>query len=236
MSLVNSEKLLPSRLCDSLANRLRERIQTGEMNVGSKLPAQRELAASFGVSRQTIQDALMILEEELLIEIRLGATGGSFVTIPQFNKRDVQRWAQSRLWDLDEICDFRIAIEKQIAILAAERRTEDDLSKMLLAIEDLPTNGTSRFEFREADGRFHAAVASAARNSRLESALRKSRSELFIPADTIEFTEEVEATRAQHFDIYREIANRNGQAAGYLVVAHIEDTRKMIRALLSKTG
>lgn len=188
------------------------------------------------MTRYSSKDALLILEEALLIEIRLGATGGSFVTNPQPNERDVQRWAQSHLRVLDEVCDFRIAIEKQIAILAADRRTEDDLSQMLLAIEDLPTRGTSRIGFREADGRFHAAVASAARNSRLESALRKSRSELLIPADTIEFTEEVEATRAQLYDIFREIANRNGQAAGHLVAAHIEDTRNMIRALISKTG
>lgn len=229
-------QLSAPRTCEEVASLLRERIRAGELKVGSRLPAQRQLAVAMGVGRQSIQDALLILEEERLIEIRRGATGGSFVTMPQLSARGVQRWAQTHLRDLDEVCDFRVAIEQQIAVLAAGRRTDDDLSAMLQAIEDLPTEVVSRGVFREADGRFHAALASAARNSRLEKALRKARSELFIPADTIEFIEEVDATRAQHLGIYRAIANRNGRVAGRLAAAHIEDTRKTIKTLLSRTG
>ncbi len=218
---------------EEVADMIRQQIRAGEAAVGIRLPPQRELSNMLGVSRQSIREALLTLEDEGLIETRRGATGGSFVTAPQLSRRGILRWVRTNLIDLDDICDFRIAVEGQSAALAAQRRTTDDLSCMREAIDALPIKGATREDFREADGKFHAAVARSARNSRLEQAVRKARSDLFIPTDEIDFTQEVETTRRQHTEIYSAIANKDTDKAVSLMVFHIENTRSHIRMLLS---
>lgn len=226
-------EFVPSRTHEEVAEVLRQRIGAGEVALGSRLPTQRQLAATFGVSRQSIREALMILEDEGLIETRRGATGGSFVTRPQLSPRVIRRWVRTHLADLDDICDFRVAVEQQAAQLAAKRRTRDDLASMWQAIEALPSGEVPVDVFREADGRFHAAIARAARNSRLEQAIRKARSDLFIPADAIDFLPDVETTREHHTLIFSAIERQDAQAAVDLVIEHIEDTRETLNNLLS---
>jgi GntR family transcriptional repressor for pyruvate dehydrogenase complex len=226
-------QLIASKTHEEVAEALRQRIRVGEVALGSRLPNQRQLAATFGVSRHSIRAALLTLEDEGLVETRRGATGGSFVTTPQLNARGIRRWVRTHLVDLDDICDYRIAVEQKAAELAAVRRTPDDLASMWQAIEALPSGQVPTDVFREADGRFHAAIARAARNPRLEQAIRKARSDLFIPADSIELTHEVEKTREQHTLIFEAIRDRDPVAAVEQVVAHIEDTRSMMHNLLS---
>lgn len=230
-------KFFVTKTHQEVADVLRQRIRAGEVPVGSRLPTQRELANSFGVSRQSIRDALYALEEEGLIAIRRGATGGSFVSRPQLTQRGIRRWVRTNLVDLDDICDFRIAVEQQAASLAAQRRTPEDLASMRQAIEALPTDDDSPLDvFREADGRFHAAITRAARNPRIEQAVRKARSDLFIPADAIDFKHEVETTRREHLKIHQAIVDQDSATAVACVVSHIEETRRVLRALLTGTA
>lgn len=225
-------QLVPSRTHEEVAETLRQRIRAGEVDVGSRLPTQRELAATFGVSRQSIREALLSLENEGLVQTRRGATGGSFVTRPQLSRQGIRRWVRTHLVDLDDICDFRIAVEQQAVRLAAKRRTHDDLASMRQAILSLPSDDAPLCVFREADGRFHAAIARAARNTRLEQAIRKARSDLFIPVDAIEFTHQVDATREEHSRILEAIVNQDGVAAADLLVQHIEETRAILHGML----
>lgn len=63
---------------EEVASLLRKFICTGEVPIGSRLPTQRALAQTLGVSRESLRSALRILEEQGLIETRLGNSGGSF--------------------------------------------------------------------------------------------------------------------------------------------------------------
>ena len=230
---MNIDEFVSSRTYEEVANVLRQQIGAGEVAFGSRLPTQRELAARFGVSRLSIREALAVLEEEGLIETRRGATGGSFVTRPQWPRRTIRRWVRTHLAELDDICDFRTALEQKAASLAASRRTRDDLASMRQAIDALPREDAPLDEFREADGRFHAAITRAARNTRLEQAIRKARSDLFIPADAIDFTHDVQGTRDQHEMIYEAIESQDEDLAVKFTVAHIEETREFLHRLLA---
>ena len=63
----------PRRLYRQIADQLRQLIQTGEFAVGSKLPAERDLATKMGVSRPSVREALIALEVEGLVEVRMGS-------------------------------------------------------------------------------------------------------------------------------------------------------------------
>src|ERR1044072_664033 len=71
-----------ARASSSIADQIRQASGTGRLAQGERLPPERELAEQFGVSRVTVRDALRALEAMGLIEVRVGARGGAFVTVP----------------------------------------------------------------------------------------------------------------------------------------------------------
>lgn len=68
-----------TRLYEDVAAQLREAILSGEFPPGGRLPAERELMSTFGVSRAVVRQATMNLEHEGLVEVQVGAGGGTFV-------------------------------------------------------------------------------------------------------------------------------------------------------------
>src|SRR5919197_4975332 len=71
-----------ARASSAIADQIREAIVTAKLPQGERLAPERELAEQFGVSRVTVRDALRALEAMGLIEVRVGARGGAFVTAP----------------------------------------------------------------------------------------------------------------------------------------------------------
>jgi DNA-binding transcriptional MocR family regulator len=64
---------------ESIAQQIRDAIAAGKLNVGDRLPAERDMAELFGVSRQSVREAIRALESAGLIEIKLGVRGGALV-------------------------------------------------------------------------------------------------------------------------------------------------------------
>lgn len=226
------EPLVSTRTGVELAESLRAQIQCGEIAVGFRLPPQRAMAERLGVGRQAVQEALSLLEAEGYLETRRGARGGSFVCEPVAPEGVWLELLRSSIADLEDSLDFRVGVETQIARLACRRRTDEDIAEIQVAINSL-TNGT-RARFREADGNFHALLARAARNERLEAALRRSRADLFVPTDNLPFVEQVEESRRQHQRILNAVERRNEAAAVRAVGVHIEETRRRLRAMVAK--
>src|SRR6478752_9477902 len=75
-----------ARASSAIAEQIRTAILTGRVKAGERLSPERELAEQFGVSRVTVRDALRSLEAMGLIEVRVGARGGAFVTAPTGSK------------------------------------------------------------------------------------------------------------------------------------------------------
>ncbi|MGN7861238.1 FadR/GntR family transcriptional regulator [Microbacterium sp. 22303] len=221
-----------TRIPDSLAAALRARIHMGEFQPGERFPSERELADQFGVSRVTLREALRILQDEGYVEIRRGPYGGAYVTDLS---EPVQAWRTRMIAEsaaLDELFDFRIGIEMATTRFAALRRTADDLELMRATIEELRKVRTQG-EFRVADSRFHAAVASAARSSRLSAAVRQLRGELFTPLDILDLGVTPDEDADQHEAIFDAIRARDADIAEARMCAHIERTRATFKTLLA---
>lgn len=67
------------RAADEIARQIRQEVMAGRLKPGQKLPAERELCVRFGVSRNTLREALRALEISGLIQLKKGATGGAFI-------------------------------------------------------------------------------------------------------------------------------------------------------------
>jgi GntR family transcriptional regulator, transcriptional repressor for pyruvate dehydrogenase complex len=74
------EAIRSTRAFEEIANQIRNELAQGRLAVGSKLPSERALAAQFGVSRNTLREALRSLEHAGLIRLAKGATGGAFIS------------------------------------------------------------------------------------------------------------------------------------------------------------
>lgn len=115
------EPIVPRRLYRQVADQLRRLFDSGEYAVGDRLPAERELAEQMDVSRPTVREALIALEVEGRVHIRVGS--GIYVTEPP-------RAAPPEMADEGpfEVLQAREFIESEIAAQAARRSSPEHIA------------------------------------------------------------------------------------------------------------
>ena len=147
---------------------MRRNISEGKLKPGDKLPAERELAQMFGVSRNTMREALRALELSGLIELKLGATGGAFV-LPGSSNAVVN--GMRDLYFLgaitpEHLTDARISVSAAVIRMACDRLTEEDLAALEANVEAAArAHKAGNFEDRTRHHQaFHVLLAKATRN------------------------------------------------------------------------
>src|SRR5436190_3639698 len=112
-----------ARASSAIAEQIRTAILTGKLKAGDRLSPERELAEQFGVSRVTVRDALRSLEAMGLIEVKVGARGGAFVTAPTGSKV-AQTMSDMMLMSVstpEDIVEARLIVELGTVTLACAR-------------------------------------------------------------------------------------------------------------------
>jgi GntR family transcriptional repressor for pyruvate dehydrogenase complex len=153
-----------SRLYQQIVQQIEESILKGDLNEGEQLPAERDLAQQFGVSRTAVREALKTLREKGLVEAYAGR--GTFVTNEAARSarhtldRVIRRGASEGAVHLVEV---REILEPEIAALAARHANEDARSAMheAMIVMDAALDAEG---FIEGDLDFHLALAEAAGN------------------------------------------------------------------------
>jgi GntR family transcriptional repressor for pyruvate dehydrogenase complex len=122
------------RAFDDIIEQLRERLRTDELRPGDRLPSERLMAEQFQVSRNTVREAMRMLEISGLIEIRKGATGGGFISHgdPGVVARTLTDMFSLSAFSLSDFTEVRLFLGSAVTRTACERATEEDL----LALED----------------------------------------------------------------------------------------------------
>jgi GntR family transcriptional regulator, uxu operon transcriptional repressor len=150
------------RLYRKIARQLSELIAAGEFLPGQRLPAERELARQLGVSRPSVREALIALEIEGRVEVRVGS--GVFVA---------QHPAPVAAEPADEgegpfeLLRARSAVEGETAALAAREATDAEVAEIQAAVEALGRHPAGVPGGEDADRAFHLAIASATHNGPL---------------------------------------------------------------------
>ncbi|HEY6495874.1 MAG TPA: FadR/GntR family transcriptional regulator [Trebonia sp.] len=140
-------------------------IDSGEWQLGQKIPAEPELMASLGVSRNTVREAVRALVHEGLLDARPG--DGTYVTATDgLGAALARRFRQGKAL---EIIEVRRMIERDAAGLAAARRSERDLDTLreLFRAQQAALSAGDRDAYLVAELAFHAAVVDAAHNALL---------------------------------------------------------------------
>jgi DNA-binding FadR family transcriptional regulator len=153
------------RLYQQIAAQLSSLIASGEFAVGQRLPSERELAAQLGVSRPSLREALIALELEGLVEVRVGA--GIWVTAA--SARGPAMPAQQEGEGPFELLRARWLIEGEITAAAAREATAADLASIRAALTEMERLEKKHEDFSASDREFHLRIAASTHNGVLQT-------------------------------------------------------------------
>ena len=227
-----------SRLYEQIVQQIEESIVKGDLKAGDQLPAERDLAQRFGVSRTAVREAVKALREKGLVEAYSGR--GTFIT-------DGTTQAVRQSLDLmvkigqpegsTHLAEVRAILEPEIAALAAARIQEPELATMREAVAAMDRAGQDPETYIEADLDFHLALAEGAANplilSLLDSIvglLREQRLRIFrVPGGP-------ERGQIHHKRILDAVERHDAEKAREAMRAHLQQVRDDSQAAPAKRG
>lgn len=218
---------------DNIVNQVKDLFLNGELKTGDKLPPERELMEMFKVGRTSLREALAVLESQGLI---VRSQKGTFIS-PNFN----DAYSDSLIYQLyfsevdwADLFEARRFIEKELAGLAAQRATPENLSEIEQTIHEMKkaikqNNGT---QYVSSNMQFHEKIAEASHNqvmidlynSITSLVLRAQTKAALVPGvmgDSLEF----------HQRIYEAVAAKDREKAGALMEQHIESVHQFFKKL-----
>lgn len=222
------------RVSGEIVDQIKMAIRAGQLGPGDRLPPERELTALFGVSRVTVRDALRVLEATGLVEIRVGAGGGAFVTVPDTGDvgEGISNMLLMRAVTPADVTETRMILEVGMLPLVCDRATEEDLAALDRICDRAEQVLQGQHDYDVAlSAEFHAQLAHAAHNEvirllieplhhPLESSLReaKSRAPEMGSRGALEHRRLIEAIRA-----------RDAEAAQSIMRRHVGRTAERVR-------
>lgn len=165
------EKAKPRSLVEVVVDQLERAILDGEIRSGEKLPATQELQASLGVGRNTLREALSVLSQKGLVEIRQGAAGGIFVRRlgPDQLRESLALMMRQGKVPWRQLIEFRLDLDAIITRRAAMAATERDIADLQAIVargrELLKAEPVDWRKLLDIDQRIHYALAGMSRNA-----------------------------------------------------------------------
>jgi DNA-binding FadR family transcriptional regulator len=154
------------RISEIIVEQIRLLMRQGQLKPGDRLPPERDLCERFGVSRVTVREALRMLESSGLVEIRVGARGGAFVTAPSSNRvgEGLTDLLTLSVISAADVTEVRMILEVGIVPLVCERATDEDLSDLQKICERSEEALRNSDYTMDMSLEFHARVAEATHN------------------------------------------------------------------------
>jgi len=235
------QKTSQQRIFEDLVAQIEGAILDGRLKVGDRLPAQRDLVDMFQTSRGPLREALRVLEQKGLLDIKRGVRGGAIIKRPGMAPiaESLGLLVRHRKITLPELSEFREGVEGNVAGLAAQRATPEDIRQLQELLEEARQHteaGVAAWEsFCQVDNRIHVAIAKAAGNRVYEFVLR-------MVHDNIQQYYEVHPLKDQQFmrenyqdlrDIVTALEKQQATAVRSLMQSHV---RRFNRYMNSQTG
>lgn len=218
-----------TKLTASVFEQLLSYVVRGTWKAGDRIPPERDLCQQLGIARTSLREALKAMELVGMLDSRVG--DGTFVCPrSEFLSRPLL-WAftGSDHDELQEIMEARTIIEENLAGLASERGTDEQIKQIGSAVQMMRDSIARGDSILEADMAFHIAVSTAAQNGVLLNAVQLLRNlmrqwihyKLLIP-------DIPDVVLKRHIAIYKAIAARKPAAARTAMRVHLEETMTLV--------
>lgn len=229
------KKVSPIRLYENVTEQVMVLIKSNELKPGDKLPAERELAEKFSISRASLREAFRVLESRGFIMSRPG--GGRFVR--KINK-DTLIDTENVILNLEkssilELLEAREIFEVKIVELAVQRATAEDVKEIeknfdkMDGMVGVKNRDTEDVDKTELDTEFHLAIARASHNfvfiniMRFHLELLKN-----IRNKTWQIPGRQAEQHKEHQVIFQAIKERNSKKAAKAMLTHLKNIRELI--------
>lgn len=224
-------------IAEQAFNQLKEQILSGTWKEGEKLPSELELTESLGVSRTSIRQAIRTLANYGLVETHNGT--GTYVKrrIPGNYMVNIVPLAGLQTEDIVEILDFLCLIEDNVAAMAAERCTPEDVSALRQLQHQIKNSKGDFAGLTEYDLQFHLKIAKITQNSLaiqtyslLGEFLETAMYQAYISLGA-------EEGIPYHEDLLTAFADHDAERAREIMQAHVRNRRaKFVAGLTAKAA
>jgi GntR family transcriptional repressor for pyruvate dehydrogenase complex len=220
----------PAKVFEMIAEQIEKRILDGELKCGDRLPTERDLAEQFHASRTAVREAMKILAQKGLVEMRPGR--GTIVIDGAHEAMQnsiglVMKLKLGEVGGSDNLVEVREILETEIAALAAARASEKEIAAMREAVTVMDASLSDADAFIAADNCFHEALAQATQNT-LILILVNSIVNLLSEQRKLIFAVEGGPQRGQmhHKRILESIVRRDPEAARTAMRSHLRQVRE----------
>lgn len=164
------KKVSQNRIFQDVVEQIQNAILDGKLKAGEKLPSERDLCEMLNTSRGTLREALRILEQKGLIEIKVGVNGGAIVREPTSDQMNesLALLIRSQTVSLSHLAEFREGVEGIVAGLAAQRikpEEKEELCELQAEAKQHFDQGIAAWDdFVKVDEKIHMRVAAISGN------------------------------------------------------------------------
>jgi DNA-binding FadR family transcriptional regulator len=222
-----------NRVSQVIVDQIKTLIREGKLTTGDRLPSERDLCQRFNVSRVTVREALRVLEANGLIDIRVGARGGAFLSEPtqeRLGEGLADLMALSPLTPA-HVTEARRVIEVGILPLVVERATEDDIAELRRMIDE-GREALARGEYTMSlSAAFHVGVAMCAHNPAIETLVRSFHGPMLLSLRQAQVVAPAMGHRGtdEHAALVDAIESRDVEAAIKVMTTHLDRTANLVR-------
>jgi DNA-binding FadR family transcriptional regulator len=220
------------RMSQVIVDQIKILLREGRLKPGERLPSERDLCQRFGVSRVTVREALRVLEAGGLVEIRVGARGGAFLTAPSTEQLGAGLADLLTLSSLtaSEVTEARMVFELGVLPLAVERATKEDIAELLDMVDEGQIALRNETYSMAMSAAFHVRVATCTHNTAVEMLVRSFHGPLLMSLREARVAAPLMGHRGtdEHLEIALAIERRDVDAAVLVMRRHLERTAERV--------
>ncbi len=220
------------RISADIVGQIKAAIRDGRLGPGDQLPSERDLTKQLGVSRVSVRDALRMLEAHGLIEVRVGARGGAFVTAPapELMGEGLADMLRLAAVGAAEVTEFRMVFELGLLEMVCERADEQDLAE-LYAICDRADAALAAGAYDAAlSAEFHTRLARCTKNDAIALLAESFQGPLFRSLVQARLRDPATGERGalEHRAIVDAIRARDAATARTIMAEHLGRTARRV--------
>lgn len=218
------------RLSDKVADMMLKTILSERLNVGDRLPSERELGEQFGVSRTVVREAVRALAAKGVIEVRTGSGLRVAAVDAAAVRESMSLFLHGVGLDFEKVHEVRSLLEVHLAGLAAERASDEDIALLRVTHERMSDQLADVEAASRIDLEFHRLIARSTHNDLFLLLMDSIGSSLIdIRRENLSGSGHASATVAQHERLLEQIAAHDAEGARIAMAAHLEGVAEFWR-------
>jgi GntR family transcriptional regulator, transcriptional repressor for pyruvate dehydrogenase complex len=214
------------RVSHVVMDQIKQLLSDSKLNIGDRLPPERQLAKQLGVSRAPVREALFSLANSGFLEIRRGAGGGNFVSEPSVEPyvEFFTLMLQMGKASVRDLTEARLFLEPNVARVAAKRATSEDLKNIERSISEYEKRVDRDAPRNLGDMKFHVHVAEASKNIVMVLTLKGLMGLLYKTVKDFSLSrEDKQKSTHTHRKIFEAIRTSDSESASKLMAEHVKE-------------